>query len=241
MEIKDRVLTLCVAALLIGTVAQADDERRFEVHESAAGLDEIRIEARVGELELERSDDDTLRIEVTLEPDDDDGGWFGDDDQALEIIAESDFEYRTSGSTARARIDYPRREHDMDVQERWTIYVPERFRVDIKMNVGSASVRDVAGGVELDLNVGEVRIEVPEGSVNSHVNVGEIYVESGSTDVGRAELSANVGDVSMSIRGDRIRSDDRGWGPGEDLDYDGDGRDDFDLSVNVGDVRLRIR
>jgi hypothetical protein len=49
-----------------------------------------------------------------------------------------------------------------------------------------------------------------------------------------------VGDVDLDLKGYRVPAE-RDFGPGAEIDLAKDGGDDIEASVNVGDVRVKVR
>jgi hypothetical protein len=107
------------------------------------------------------------------------------------------------------------------------------------MNVGELSIVGNAGGVDAKLNVGELSIDSLRGSLSATVNVGEIRAKSASAQHGEISLSSNVGDAELYIKGEKTGSKSRG-GLGNSLSLEGSGPDSMRLSVNVGEVSLRL-
>ena len=74
-----------------------------------------------------------------------------------------------------------------------------------------------------------------------NLSVGDIRVVTSSRSLDRARLEANVGGTRIEgVDSGEVRRS-RGYGPGDSIAYDGNGRDRIRLEVNVGDASLRLR
>lgn len=216
----------------------ADESRTLKGEAPAADLKSLRLDARVGQVEVVAHDADSVVWELTLEPQRE--GIFSSRRKALEQIAKAEVEARSSGSRFLLEVRLPAGTDKEDIKEEWKVRVPARFSADVDMAVGQMAVRGVSGGVDADLAVGEIDIEVPGGRIHAEVNVGEVSIETGTDSPGDIELGANVGDVSLQLDGYRVPAE-RGFGPGAEIDMRRDGRDDIEASVNVGDVRVVVK
>ena len=127
-----------------------------------------------------------------------------------------------------------------DVKQKWSVQVPARLAVDINMKVGQATVTGIAGGVHADLNVGEIDLDTPRGPMSADVNVGQIRAESGSAQHGDITLSSTIGEAALYINDKHVGGAGGHNGLGRSISFSGSGPDSMKLSVNVGEVDLRI-
>jgi hypothetical protein len=238
-QVEDTMRTLIFTTLVaLGSVlpAQAYD-RELSVEFEVDDLERISVSGSVGSMDVRVSDDDMIRIRVTLEPQDD-VEW-GRHDRVEDDIDGAELEHQMNDDRVSVRIDYPRgADEGDDIEETWTILVPAHMAGRFSMNVGSMEIEGIAGGVDASVNVGELEIDVPGGDIDAEVNVGEIDIYSDSDSIGDIEVDTDVGGARLSVNGRRIDGD-RGW-VGETIRYRGDGDDDIDASSNVGDVSVRV-
>lgn len=231
---------LLIPYLAIALVAHAagDEDRRFNESLDAAGIERVELEAKVGQVRLETTEENKVIIEVRLSPNND-SDWFGDSERVLERIAKAELTHEVRGNRLVLSLDYPRnKDGDDNVEEEWLIRMPARLGADVKLNVGELEVRGLAGGVTAEVNVGELDINVERGDVDANVNVGELHIVSRTTSPGEFDLSVNIGDARLRIDGENITPD-RGWIGGS-LKHDAGGEDDISAEANIGDVRVEV-
>ena len=80
---------------------------------------------------------------------------------------------------------------------------------------------------------------MPGGAVRLNTSVGEVSVHSGAKNIGDVDLDSNIGEVSLRVDGDDIEPE-RSMFVGSRLSWSGDGDDDIDVRVNVGEIVVRI-
>jgi hypothetical protein len=230
---------LFIAGAAFGLAFAANAEtREIKGSADAKGLQSLRIEAHVGEVEIRTTDKDQITWRLRLEPDHDDG-WFNSRKDAARAIAEAKVKTTAAGPGFELELELPRGTDFDDVEEHWEIEVPVRFAVEVESNVGRVEVVGPTGGVEAELNVGELRIEVPAGKVDARANVGEVRVLSATKSPGEIRLNANIGDVDLRI-GDKRMQAERGFALGGGISASQGGKDDINAKVNVGEVVVRI-
>jgi hypothetical protein len=118
--------------------------------------------------------------------------------------------------------------------------VPARMALDLNMKVGEATIEGIAGGIQTVMNVGELDINVPHGALSAKLNVGQISVTTGTTQPGNILLSSNIGEVALYMNGKNISHQGEHSGLGRSVSLDGTGVDSMHLSVNIGEVDLRV-
>jgi len=235
---RNAIALIVASALLVPGIADAAS-RVIEGATDAKPLKSLRLEAHVGEVEVQAGDGDRITWRLTLEPDGDDG-WFSRRDDAQRAVEGAEVRATAAGDAWQLELDLPRGIDFDDVEEHWEVTVPRRFAVEIDANVGRVEVVGVAGGVEAELNVGELRVEVPSGDVSVRANVGEVRVVSATKSPGEVRLSANIGDTDLRISGKTTKSG-SSFGLGSmAVSSSSGGEDDITAKVNVGDVGVRI-
>ena len=134
----------------------------------------------------------------------------------------------------------PGKLNNNDVKQTWNVQAPVRLGVDLNMKVGQADISGIVGGVHADLNVGELDLDTPGGPLNAKVNVGQITAKSASQQIGVIKLSSNIGEAARYMHGKYVSHAGEHSGLGRSINVGGNGPDNMQLSVNVGEVDLRI-
>ncbi|HWP94232.1 MAG TPA: hypothetical protein VNL72_00655 [Gammaproteobacteria bacterium] len=230
-------MTLAGALLFLAadiTAGETTVPRVIETTVAAHELTAMMLDARVGEVELEAYDADTILVHIELDHAD---SIFGDR-ATRAAIASAELVQERNGKSLELRLHYPKGDSD-DVREHWQIKVPARFAVEADMAVGELRIRGVRGGVVADLGVGDVDIDVPAGRIEAEVSVGDLSIHSATPSPGRITLEASVGDVSLALDGQRVPVE-RGFGPGAEIMVAKDGSDSIDASVSVGNLSVTV-
>ena len=219
--------------LACGVIAARDLDAEYD----AADVEELQIKARVGEIRLEASDDDRIRVELELEPDDDAGSEVDD------LIDGAEIEVTRRNDRLHLEVIFPGSRHsdddDVDIMEKWRVEAPARLRANLEVSVGELEVNGIEGGVEGRVGVGETTINVPSGSVMLKASVGEVTVRNGTKSVGKVDLDTNVGEVTLNVDGGYIESE-SSFFVGQRLVWSGEGGDDISVRVNVGEIDVRV-
>jgi hypothetical protein len=214
--------------------------RTLSADVDAAGLQSIDLRATDGAVELIGTDEDRIRIstEISLPTKKRNGLLsFPADLARAELVTER----RGEGFIARVRVPGSDR-----IEERWTVRVPRRFKVDLGANDGSFTVSDVQGGVKIRAKAGlgskpgMVRVNVPGGPLDLSLSVGELHAQTSSTSRGDVDVESTVGDAKVTLAGREIISP-RAPGPGHRLRLTDSGTDSVKLRVSVGTATLDIK
>jgi len=235
------VIFLLCAAPGLAFADEAPVERTLSTEVPAAAIKQLKLHIGVGEVHVSASGDDKVHVQVTLRQKEQEFLWFFhwmSRGTATDIAAAS-ISQRQEGDSLSLGLNYKGNTDSDELKQEWEVQLPARLALDTDMKVGELSIKDVAGGVDAALNVGELSIEVPRGAMKAQVNVGEIRARSGSAEYGRIKLSSTIGEALLTINGEHSGSHDHG-GLGNSVSVDGKGHEDMDLSVNVGEVSLRI-
>ncbi|HEX6928741.1 MAG TPA: hypothetical protein VF267_05805 [Gammaproteobacteria bacterium] len=226
-----------LAAIVLPFAAVAEETRDFSLSVPAEDVERLQLESKVGQVVVRGADIDVVEVRARLEPGDDED-WWGHGDDLRERLEKATLEQELDGETLRLKLDYDD-SGDADFEEHWEVRVPARLALDLDMNVGEVRVEDTAGGVESEVNVGSLDIDVREGDVTANVNVGEVVIRNATDGEGAIELESNIGDVRLSIDGESAGRTE-GW-LGSKVVFEGDGEDDVNAGVNVGEIRVDIR
>ncbi|HSC47858.1 MAG TPA: hypothetical protein VLG68_07215 [Gammaproteobacteria bacterium] len=240
-------MTRLAALLLFGLIpglALADAgpiARTLNADIPAAGLDTLALRVGVGAVHLTAAGDDRVHVVVKLRQKEQEFLWFfhwASSGSAQDIAAASITQERQGGRLSLS-IKYPSKDDEEDLKQEWQVQLPARLAAKVDMNVGELSIEGNAGGVDAKLNVGELSIDSLRGPLSASVNVGEIRVKSASAQHGEISLSSNIGDAELYIKGEKSGSKSHG-GLGNSLSLEGSGPDNMKLSVNIGEVSLRL-
>jgi hypothetical protein len=231
-------LVLCATAAL---AAPRVPERLLEHAEPPPpGVTRVEVEVGTGSLVLRPSPDGRVHARVELEAAATDlklARWRSGRAEAQVAAAALVVERR--GESLKLRLSYPRPAGDQ-VRERWEVEVPDPIASSVRVNVGSADLRGLPGGVSVEVNVGDVRLSLGTGDARAHANVGNVIAEVDGEPFARAELSANLGEVSAELGGRRVPGR-AALPPSSRLLLEGVGQAEYLLSANVGSVRLAVR
>jgi len=154
--------------------------------------------------------------------------------QAAEIVQQRSGERLSLSLGAAGKLDTDQ------VKQYWALQIPARLALALEMKVGQVNVSGIAGGLRVNLNVGEITLDAPQGPLSAKVNVGQIRATSASTRLGPIDLSSDIGEAALFSDGKPVRHGGRHTGLGRSIHVAGDGPDRVRLSVNVGEVDLRI-
>lgn len=216
-------------------------ERTLSAEIPAAGVKALKLHVGVGEVHISASSDDKVHVQVTLRQKEQEFLWFFhwvSKGTAADIAAAA-ISQDQEGDTLSLGLNYRGNTDSDQLKQEWELQLPARLALDADMKVGELDIKDVAGGVDAVLNVGELSIEVPRGSLKAQVNVGEIRARTASGDYGKIKLSSSIGEALLTVNGTHGGYHDHG-GLGNSVTAEGKGHEDMDLSVNVGEVSLRI-
>ncbi len=229
-----RVAAGMILALATLAIAEARD---LEASYAAADLETLAIAVAVGEVRMQAGSEDTIRVEVELLP-------TGDADSDVDALID-DAELAVSRRNGRIQLEvvFPDQpggtDDEPDIQQKWRVVAPGAVAASVEMGVGRLDISGLEGGIDATLGVGEIQIDVPRGSVRLKTSVGEVSVLHAARSVGDVDLDSNIGEVSLRVDGDDIDPE-RSMFVGSRLHWSGDGNDDIDVRVNVGQIVVRL-
>jgi hypothetical protein len=236
-------------ALLPSTAAARPAARTLSWQAPAAGLAAVHLDAGNGIVEVTATGGDEVRVSVVTRlrrwSDDEPwrriAGWFltsaYDEDEAL--MAGLELVHRRTAGALELGLDPGGRVRTNRIEEVWRVEVPAGQRVAVRLDGGDVTVRGVAGGVRVRLGAGDLRVAVPEGDLDLAVAVGDIEASLAAASTRRVELSADVGDTTLWVAGNRIEHP-REPGPGNRTSLRGRGRFTVEARVDVGEVTVRV-
>lgn len=167
-------------ALGVSQLALASDHFVVrEHHIDVSDINEFRIDAGVGVLDVVPSYDDMLHIEVEIE-----GNREGFFRRSKRDVTDIDVKTRVKGDTIYVELNDD--DYD-DLELHWRIAMPQFKRTELDLSVGQINAELGATALEVDLGVGEANITVPRhsvGKVNVDVGVGGVHLR-GANDIER--------------------------------------------------------
>lgn len=226
--------TLALAGTLLVVAATAGaTTRTLEGSQDAARLELVSLEAGVGDITITGTDVDRVEYEVVLKPRR--GGLFSSMRSAQREVDTATLRADVVGRELRLEVRSD--DDDRRFEERWTIRVPRRLALDLESGVGDVEIRDVAGGIDLEIGVGDASVEAVGGDVSVEVGVGEVGVRGIADAYGRVECEGGVGDARLLVRGERVESEGL---VGHSAEWRGDGPDEINVEVGVGDAEVTL-
>jgi len=235
---------IAILILLLGLpiLAQAADPRMLNADIPATGINTLAITVGVGELHITPSSDDAVHVQVNLEQKSREFLWFfhWQSRATTQEIQTAQITRQRQGQRLILSLTTPGKLSNDDVKQRWNVQVPVRMDVDLNMKVGEATIDGVAGGVQATLNVGELNMDIPRGALSAKVNVGQISVTTDTSQRGNIALSSNIGEAALYMNGKHIKQAGEHSGLGRSVNLNGSGPDSMNLSVNIGEVDLRV-
>lgn len=241
MSMRRAATIVCALLGLTAAAAPRVPERLLE-HAAAlpAGVAQVKLEVGTGSLVLRPSPDGRLHARVELEAAATDLKLLRWRSRRAEtLVASATLAIERRGDMLVLSVAFPQPAGDQ-VRERWEVEVPETAATAVRVNVGSADIRGLPGGVSAEMNVGDLRLSLGAGDARAQVNVGNVIAEVDGELFARVELSANLGEVAAEIGGRRLPGQ-AALPPSSRLLLEGTGQAAYTLSVNVGSVRLAVR
>ena len=210
-----RLAWLALAAFPAAAVAGDDSERTIRRSFDVRPGQEIRLDLRWGELEIQPTDGNAVEIVFEVE-------CRGSGDRCRRRLAALD----VAGETRRDRLEI-----EVTGLSRWTnakaklrmvARVPRQHPLFVDMGAGEVVVEGLGSDLEIDLGAGEIRVRMPEDRVSS------------------VDLSAGVGDTTLR-RGDGEVVSNRAHLVGSTVRWsDGSGDARVEVHVGAGEVDVRL-
>lgn len=185
----------------------------------------LRVDNKVGRIEVRGADTDTVRISATVKT-------YGDSQSEASRRQDQVTVNMEQPSNAEVVITatYPNslsegRSPVVDL----VIEVPTEADVDLQTDVGEIVVRDLVGAAEIASNVGDVTVRELQGTLQLQTNVGSTTVQSFTME-GSSSVTGRVGDVTVELVGDPAFTLDAETNVGDiDSEFDVDGERDNDI------------
>ncbi len=210
-----RALVLSAAALLcLSGVAGAVDLRSQTKSYPAAEYHSLLLDLAAGEVAVEGSDDDHVRITVTVHCDD------MDEDACQRRARHVDLDATRNGDQLDLTVANDHGWRNTRSHLRIEVQVPRSLAVELKFKAGELQVTDLGRDVHVTMGAGEARLRLREsdvGSVRAYVGVGETRLHT------HAATYEGDGFISRSLR----------W-------TDGRGPSQVRVTLGAGEVDLRL-
>ena len=79
-----------------------------------------------------------------------------------------------------------------NIEEQWTIEVPESIAARLTLDVGRIKVTGIRGGCDAKTDVGDIDLVVPEGSVTAESDVGDVRLVTSTTSYSTVDARTDV-------------------------------------------------
>jgi hypothetical protein len=211
-----RIPLLMALMLVAASVSAADRTRSFSASQPAKGIASVVLKAGVGDVEILAQSDDRIDVGVEAHAK---RMSFWSSSRGEETLDRLILQREVRGSTLYLSLRGADHD-DRDFAEDWSIRLPARLAVRVKLGVGDVRITDVAGDLKAEVGVGDVRIE---------------GVWSG---FGAIHAKCGVGDTDL--RSPEGRREGEGF-LSRSLDASGPGEAAIDAATGVGDVTIKLR
>lgn len=120
---------------------------------------------------------------------------------ANRLLEQVDFQASSSGNRAEIRVDLPSSMVNASTSVDLHVTVPQRTSVDLRSNVGEVQVSGIEGTMQVRTEVGEVTIwdVALSGPSEAQASVGEVNFQGTLPPAGEVRLSAQVGEVRVTL------------------------------------------
>jgi len=209
-----RHLAIALAALSVAAVALSAERRIIELNRTAQGVEAVEIQAGVGDVSVTADPANAVTAHVEVSPKK--SSFWGSGARDIENL---DIAGEMRGTTLVLRLR-PEDGHDTKFGEDWTVRLPARLALKVKLGVGDVTVIDMGSDVRAEVGVGDVKIE------GTYEVFGDIHANCG---VGDATLRTPAG-----------RNEGEGF-IAHTLRATGPGKAEIHVEAGVGDVTIRLR
>ena len=177
----------------------------------------IALDVGVGDVRLVASDDDQIKMSVTLEPSNNThtNNKHNCDSHSHATIPMNKRKIQTSVEHGLIKIALNDQSH---VTQNWLIHMPKDADIDLHLGVGNTQLNGLQGEVSIEIGVGNAKAYV------SDANYQKMKVETG------------VGKVAFQLPAGQLNRDSHLVG--EELVWKGKGQSKMDIEVGVGDIDI---
>lgn len=131
-------------------------------------------------------------------------------------------------------------DHSVGWKSIWTVTLPARLALHLKVGVGKATVLGIAGGLDAKIGVGKLDAGLKQGPLEANVGVGDISAEVMNADYGDVHLSAGVGHVEFYVNGQQNMTGFEQHLTASSQKLTGDGKTPYTLKAGVGHIKLKL-
>ncbi len=262
-------LTLSPLALAgqAGTT-KAPTEQTFSTSQDASSLKNVELEVKVGQIRITTAAADTVAVKATATASrnmhfifDWTTGKSGNalppglhlvtrrDGDTLMVSLESDETSAKEGMPAPGTSDngdhslvniHVDGDHSVGWKSNWTVTLPARLALKLKVGVGKATVLGLAGGLDARIGVGKLDAGLKQGPLEANVGVGDINADVMNADYGDVHLSAGVGHVEFYVNGQQNTTGFEQHLTASSQKLTGEGKTAYTLKAGVGHIKLQL-
>ena len=203
-----------VVILCLATSASAREIRSFDRDFDASGLDQLRLDIPVGEIEIEGTSGDRIEVEVRIE--------CNFRKRSCRDLAEDvDLVANTFGDEITLELDGLAKWRSLGMSFEIQVKAPARMDLEVELGVGRIDILGFKNDITVDQGIGEL-----------HVTMAESRVSSVDIDAGLGEANLRYTGGRMAASG--IFDNDLRWN-------EGIGAARVRLDLGVGEVELQLR
>ena len=131
-------------------------------------------------------------------------------------------------------------DHTVNWKSNWTVTLPARLALKLKVGVGKVTVLGLAGGLDAKIGVGKLDAGLKQGPVEANVGVGDINADVMDADYGDVHLSAGVGHVEFYVNGQQNTTGFEQHLTASSQKLTGKGKTPYTLKAGVGHIKLQL-
>ncbi len=131
-------------------------------------------------------------------------------------------------------------DHSVGWKSNWTVTLPPRLALKLKVGVGKATVLGLAGGLDAKVGVGKLDAGLKRGPLEANVGVGDINADVMDADYGNVHLSAGVGHVEFYVNGQQNTTGFEQHLTASSQKLTGKGKTPYTLKAGVGHIKLQL-
>lgn len=200
---------------------------------AADGIEELRLSSRQGPIRLEAGADDSIRVELRVGPALDPLGTTHTCDLGPypPLVA-----LEASGRRLRIATDLIL---PMACVAEWVIVQPAAVAAQADVTAGHVTVTGLAGGVRVRVSTGDITVRVTDGPVTAETGTGRVELIYDGGTFGEVTAETRAGSIGLFVNGNE-RTYQRALGAGDAIKLDGPETNALRVSVNVGDIVVRL-
>lgn len=131
-------------------------------------------------------------------------------------------------------------DHSVGWKSNWTVTLPARLALKLKVGVGKATVLGLSGGLNAKIGVGKLAAGLKNGPIEANVGVGDINADVMDADYGNVHLSAGVGHVEFYVNGQQNTTGFEQHLTASSQKLTGGGKTPYTLKAGVGHIKLQL-